>query len=902
MRGIAVSICVVLSTSIVLFVSTSCRPPLPKRSIEVSLSAQHFEGSNGIRVFTVPDKGAEFVTIHVRYQTGGVDDPVGKEGLAHLVEHLMFTRTITLGGRERTIGSRIDEIALFHNAMTRHDITHYLTMVPREALSEMFAIETVRITGGCQGLSEQDFAREKEVVRNEIRWRSSGDMGKIYPASLKAFYGDHPYARPVGGSDVSLQAITLADVCAFMKDNYAPSKATFYVVGNVTTDETRKAAVDWLTRIPPRTVPPQRVIPRATIKPGRQTITLDVESPYVVAGWRLPIEHEAYPLINRAMNTLSSRMSGFAFRYEFGLGADVNRHGGARAPIAVMTAKLRSIAKIGAGIDAIKKSGNAVEFGLPTAADDMESTRFWATERLLASFESPLDRGVAFADLDDRSNGTRFLVEEVAALDSVSNGALRSMASDTFDFDRAAVLVIKPSGKVQAGSGSGASFTHQSNKWKVKVDAQMANAPHPLPRIERRNVVVSDYKLSSGMRVVLAESGDLPLTRAYLSFAVGSSAEPSNKPGLATLAGSFQGALVTTDETVYLSRELKTRIDYLVRGIAWGTRGYGYDQRAIEKARGAVQQSLRQPSAAASSRYRRQMHRQLYGEDHPYANRGFPKAKDIGEINRDELGSFGRRYYGGASGTLIISGQYDIVLMKAYIEKTFDHWEKRSRPKPAPAVDFEEVTAGIVIGLDPSASQLSIEVSFAGPTGIDQLYPARRVLAAMIGANLRALREERGLTYGAGASFEPALGPGRWTLSANVDPSRAEEGTRAVLHALAAVRGDTRTVQFLTNFVGARKSVIDSELLSRALPSSTLANLAFATRFDLPLDYRSELARLVAQVTPDQVRTLIHSELRPSRQVLGLLGSASAVAGGKRGTVAATPAVIPTSPSSVDAN
>jgi predicted Zn-dependent peptidase len=46
--------------------------------------------SNGLRVIVCPDPAGTDVSLLVRYEVGSGDEPTSLEGLAHLVEHLMF--------------------------------------------------------------------------------------------------------------------------------------------------------------------------------------------------------------------------------------------------------------------------------------------------------------------------------------------------------------------------------------------------------------------------------------------------------------------------------------------------------------------------------------------------------------------------------------------------------------------------------------------------------------------------------------------------------------------------------------------------------------------------------------------------------------------------------------------
>jgi len=50
-----------------------------------------FSVTNGLMVALVPESNTNLVKVDVRYRVGAADDPKGKAGLAHLVEHLLFT-------------------------------------------------------------------------------------------------------------------------------------------------------------------------------------------------------------------------------------------------------------------------------------------------------------------------------------------------------------------------------------------------------------------------------------------------------------------------------------------------------------------------------------------------------------------------------------------------------------------------------------------------------------------------------------------------------------------------------------------------------------------------------------------------------------------------------------------
>src|SRR4051812_34921063 len=84
--------------------------PVPNRLIAVCLAAAaaatlaatsaiaapivtHFTLENGLELVVIPDRRAPVVTHMIWYKVGSADEPPGKSGIAHFLEHLMFKGT-----------------------------------------------------------------------------------------------------------------------------------------------------------------------------------------------------------------------------------------------------------------------------------------------------------------------------------------------------------------------------------------------------------------------------------------------------------------------------------------------------------------------------------------------------------------------------------------------------------------------------------------------------------------------------------------------------------------------------------------------------------------------------------------------------------------------------------------
>ena len=101
-----------------------------------------------------------------------------------------------------------------------------------DTLDAMLKIEAMRIHYGCQTIAHDEFLREREVVRNEIRGGSSADDYVLQLVEAALYPQGHAYQRLVGGNDQQIASASLADACDFMKKYYAPERATI-VIWNV---------------------------------------------------------------------------------------------------------------------------------------------------------------------------------------------------------------------------------------------------------------------------------------------------------------------------------------------------------------------------------------------------------------------------------------------------------------------------------------------------------------------------------------------------------------------------------------------------------------------------------------------------------------------------------------------
>ena len=214
--------------------------------------AETFFLDNGMQVVVAPNHRAPAVTQMVWYKVGAADDPVGKSGLAHFLEHLMFKGTKTAA--PGAFAAAISRHGGRDNAFTTPDYTTYYETVARDRLDLVMRLEADRMTGLV--LDDAVVLPERDVVLEERRSRIDNDPAALLAEQLRAtLFLHHPYRNPDIGWENEIRDLGTADAIAFYHRWYAPNNAILVIAGDVTADEVLPLAERYFAPIPARPLP-----------------------------------------------------------------------------------------------------------------------------------------------------------------------------------------------------------------------------------------------------------------------------------------------------------------------------------------------------------------------------------------------------------------------------------------------------------------------------------------------------------------------------------------------------------------------------------------------------------------------------------------------------------------------
>ncbi|MFF7161158.1 M16 family metallopeptidase [Streptomyces sp. NPDC008086] len=188
----------------------------------------------GLRLVTEETPGRGLVAVALTVAAGGGDDPAGRHGMAHLVEHLMFPRNQSSGsasgsasgGDDDSFVALVQEVGGMCNAETHRDHTVFHTVVPADALPDILAHEARRLLRFEP--SPATVRSEVAVIGEEIRAAGSGS--RLWDTVLTAL---HPGARDAYGTTTDLRDATVGEAETFFRRHYRPERAVLSVVGDV---------------------------------------------------------------------------------------------------------------------------------------------------------------------------------------------------------------------------------------------------------------------------------------------------------------------------------------------------------------------------------------------------------------------------------------------------------------------------------------------------------------------------------------------------------------------------------------------------------------------------------------------------------------------------------------------
>jgi len=294
---------------------------------------------NGLTVLMLERHLSPTVSLYIRHRIGAVDEQNGESGAAHLLEHMMFKGTKTIGTKnfaaekkildeiEKTgsildqekrkgqkadpkivqelsekikklqdqqkkyfIPNEIDRLytqngGLDMNASTGQDVTTYQVSLPANKIELWARIEADRLLNPVF----REFYTERDVVMEERRQRVESDPdGKLYEQFISTAYKTHPYGKPILGWTEDLMNLSLDSLKKIFEKYQAPESIVIAVVGDIKPQETLKILEKYFGRIPAGSKK-KNVIPAEPVQTEERRVEVIFDAnPMMIIGFHKP--------------------------------------------------------------------------------------------------------------------------------------------------------------------------------------------------------------------------------------------------------------------------------------------------------------------------------------------------------------------------------------------------------------------------------------------------------------------------------------------------------------------------------------------------------------------------------------------------------------------------------------
>ena len=367
------------------------------------------ELSNGLKIVVLEQHELPLVDVIVQVRSGGESDPAGKMGTAALVAAML-----TEGTTNRTALQIADQAAYLGvqiSATSGWEQSNVSLHTPTAQLDSALALfGDVVLRPNFPSADLERVRKVRLTSLQQLRDRAPAIADRAFASAV--FGEQHPYGRPLAGTEGSLASITRDEVQRFYTTFYRPNNATLLVVGDVQPDDVERRARDLFGAWTRGTVPVPTTS-TASVAKGTTVVLVDkpgaAQTSFRLGGIGAPRSTSDYfPL--QVMNTIlggaySSRLNQnlretHGYTYGAGSGFGLRRSAGPFiASAEVVTAKtdsalieflkeLRSIRDT-VSADELSRAKRNLQLGLPSS---FETTQGIASEFLpLIAYGIPLD-------------------------------------------------------------------------------------------------------------------------------------------------------------------------------------------------------------------------------------------------------------------------------------------------------------------------------------------------------------------------------------------------------------------------------------------------------------------------------------------------------------------------------
>ena len=863
----------------------------------VTIAFEKHKLSNGMDVILHEDHTIPLVAVNVWYHVGSKNEEVGRTGFAHLFEHVMFEGT---KHHQRSHFEPLQKAGANLNGSTTTDRTNYWEDVPSNYLELALWLEADRMGFLLDGLDQQKFDVQRDVVKNERRQSyENRPYGMAHHHLQSALFPlPHPYHWMTIGSQEDLDAASLDDVKAFFQRFYGPSNASVAIAGDFHSDEALDLVNRYFGDLPP-SESVARIGRQDSLLSGRIDIEMrdKVTLPRLYIAWPAPPEgHPDDAPLELYQAVMSDGLSSRLHRslvYE----KQIAQHAFVRyVPseiagqllVQVTAAEGHSLDEIEAAVEAELEN---IHRNPPT---DEEIAR--SNNRIEATHFRQLARIGGFGGRADQLNHFNIIESDPNLINASLDRCLAVQRDDilrvagTYVGDNQVRLRVLPETPLSAAT--------------TTVDRNIMPPPSKEP-VFTPPLPVRD-RLPNGLGVTVVEQRGMPIVAFGVLLGRGASIDPAELSGLSGLmidmlpegaAGKSSQQIANDFEFIGARLSVEGRREYSLLSTETLTRHWGsalemtaqvllspdFPQHELDRVRREHLTDLRrskdEPNAIAERLVAGLVYPAASGYAHPIGG----TEASVQAISRDDLGVQYRRIFAPERAHLLVVGDVDRDEVLRRADDILGRWQGLPSAIILPDdTDPFDSPATIYLVDRPGAPQSVIRaVQSLVPRRHPDYFPlllANYSFGGQFSARLNQnLRQDKGYSYGYMSSIQWLRLPSLLVAGGSVQSNATGESVFETLKEFREIGGERPiTAEELSN---AKDGLLRAYPASFERPASVLGQLVAIEQFGLPHDYFRSVRPSIEAVTLDDIHRVSGTHIRPGNLQVLVVGDRASVEG-----------------------
>jgi len=202
--------------------------------------------SNGLRVITDTVNTVESVAVGVWVDVGTRNEDMVENGVAHMVEHMLFNGTPTRNAQD--IAAEIENVGGQMNAYTSRETTAYYIHLLKEDAERAIDILSDMIQNAT--FPDQEIEKERGVIAQEIGMTLDTPDDYVYDLYQHKAYPGQALGAPILGSADIIQKMSKESLTGYVKNHYTPKNLVLSIAGNITHAEAVKLAEKYFNALP----------------------------------------------------------------------------------------------------------------------------------------------------------------------------------------------------------------------------------------------------------------------------------------------------------------------------------------------------------------------------------------------------------------------------------------------------------------------------------------------------------------------------------------------------------------------------------------------------------------------------------------------------------------------------